>query len=67
MTSASSFAPIFVGRPPLFLALLDTGGLQKKLVTEAASTDDSDVAAWVRPILLAAAEKRLAKEDKRGK
>ncbi|MGD0389279.1 MAG: hypothetical protein ABSC42_10020 [Tepidisphaeraceae bacterium] len=40
---------------------------QKKLVSEAASADDADVAAWVRPIVLRAASKRLAKQDKRSK
>jgi hypothetical protein len=36
---------------------------QKRIVSEAASADQSDVAAWVRPIVLMAAERRL----KRGK
>jgi len=39
---------------------------QKRLVSEAASADQADVAAWVRPILLLAAEKRL-KQNKKGK
>jgi uncharacterized protein (DUF1778 family) len=37
---------------------------QKKLVAEAASADQEDVAAWVRPILLRAAENRLSKQNK---
>jgi hypothetical protein len=40
---------------------------QKKLVTDAASEDQADVAAWARPIILRAAEKRLSRDDKKGK
>jgi uncharacterized protein (DUF1778 family) len=40
---------------------------QKKLVSEAASADQEDVAAWVRPIVLHAAERRLAKQPKKPK
>jgi len=40
---------------------------QKKLISEAASADDADVAAWLRPIVLRAAAKRLDKDDKRSK
>jgi len=38
---------------------------QKKLIADAASADQADVAAWVRPILLMAAEERLTKKSKR--
>jgi hypothetical protein len=37
---------------------------QKKLVSEAASADQADVAAWVRPIVLMAAQRRLSKKKK---
>jgi hypothetical protein len=40
---------------------------QKRIVSEAASADQADVAAWVRPIVLRAAENRLARRPKRGK
>jgi len=40
---------------------------QKKLVAKAASADQADVAAWVRPIVLLAAQKRLAKQAKHPK
>ena len=37
---------------------------QKRLIEEAATLDLADVAAWIRPILLEAARKRIAKEGK---
>jgi hypothetical protein len=37
---------------------------QKKTIAEAAASDQSDVAAWIRPIILRAAERRLLKEGK---
>ena len=40
---------------------------QKMLVSEAATLDQSDVAAWCRPILLKAAEARLKREKGRQK
>jgi uncharacterized protein (DUF1778 family) len=40
---------------------------QKKLISEAASADEADVAAWVRPIVLMAAQKRVAKRNKNQK
>jgi len=39
---------------------------QKQLIYDAASADQADVAAWIRPILLKAAEDRL-KRDRRAK
>jgi uncharacterized protein (DUF1778 family) len=38
---------------------------QKKLISEAASADQADVAAWVRPIVLMAAQRRLSKSPKK--
>jgi hypothetical protein len=38
---------------------------QKKLVSTAAGADKADVAAWLRPIVLRAAEHRLSKREKR--
>jgi uncharacterized protein (DUF1778 family) len=38
---------------------------QKKLIADAASADEADVAAWVRPIVLRAAERRLGKPKKK--
>jgi uncharacterized protein (DUF1778 family) len=38
---------------------------QKELVSEAASSDGSDVATWLRPIVLSAAEDRIAKKKKK--
>lgn len=38
---------------------------QKSLIAEAAAASQSDVAAWVRPILLGAAEETLAKAKRR--
>lgn len=38
---------------------------QKELVAKAAKADQADVAAWVRPIVLRAAEKRLEKHPKK--
>jgi len=35
---------------------------QKSLIEEAASLDQSDLTAWIRPILLLAAKERVAKE-----
>ena len=34
---------------------------QKRIVLEAAASSDSDVATWARPILLGAAQQRMAK------
>jgi uncharacterized protein (DUF1778 family) len=34
---------------------------QKRLIVEAAAADQSDMTAWVRPILLGAAQRKLAK------
>lgn len=39
---------------------------QKKLLEEAAHLDQSDLAAWVRPVLLRAAEERLARAKRKG-
>jgi hypothetical protein len=38
---------------------------QKEKISEAAAADQSDVAAWIRPIILLAAERRLSKRDKK--
>jgi hypothetical protein len=38
---------------------------QKKLVTEAADSEQADVAAWARPILLHAAQNKLAGRSKK--
>jgi uncharacterized protein (DUF1778 family) len=39
---------------------------QKRLISQAASIDGSDMAAWIRPLLLEAAKNRLdAKKRKR--
>jgi uncharacterized protein (DUF1778 family) len=35
---------------------------QKQMIYDAASADQSDVAAWIRPILLKAAQARLGKK-----
>jgi hypothetical protein len=35
---------------------------QKQLIQEAASLDDTDMAAWVRPLLVQAAQNRVAKQ-----
>jgi uncharacterized protein (DUF1778 family) len=40
---------------------------QKRIIVEAAEADHSDMTAWIRPIVLRAAEKRLSKDDKRKK
>ena len=40
---------------------------QKKLVSEAASADGTDLATWVRPIVLRAAEKRASRQEKNAK
>jgi uncharacterized protein (DUF1778 family) len=40
---------------------------QKTLIAEAAAADQSDMAAWVRPILLGAAQRKLAKQPKQRK
>jgi hypothetical protein len=40
---------------------------QKEAISEAARADQTDLATWARPILLRAAERRLAKEDESGK
>ena len=34
---------------------------QKRIVLEAAASDQADVATWVRPIILGAAQEKLAK------
>jgi uncharacterized protein (DUF1778 family) len=40
---------------------------QKKVITEAAAAEGTDVATWVRPIVLMAAEERLSKRNRRPK
>ena len=40
---------------------------QKKVISEAAAADQTDVAAWIRPILMSAAGKRLRKPSVRKK
>jgi uncharacterized protein (DUF1778 family) len=37
---------------------------QKKLIAEAAAADQSDVASWVRPLLLGFAQKRVEKKKR---
>lgn len=39
---------------------------QKKLIVDAAAADQTDMTAWIRPIVLRAAQKRL-KQRKRAK
>lgn len=38
---------------------------QKAMIEEAARLDQSEVAAWARPLLLQAAQQRLAKEKRK--
>lgn len=40
---------------------------QKKAIADAAAAEGADVATWVRPIVLRAAEERLSKRSKRTK
>jgi hypothetical protein len=37
---------------------------QKQIVLEAAASEQSDVATWLRPIVLGAAEQRLSKRKR---
>jgi hypothetical protein len=39
-------------------------GDQKKLISKAAGLDQSDMAAWVRPLLIEAAKTRLLREER---
>jgi len=36
---------------------------QKRIIADAAAEDGTDVATWVRPIILRAAAKRLSRDD----
>ena len=40
---------------------------QKRLIQQAARLDQADVAAWIRPLLLRAAEDRVAKNRRKGR
>jgi uncharacterized protein (DUF1778 family) len=60
-----------MGRPPKEPRLRMTDSIrlpltadQKRTIEEAAALDQTDVTAWIRPILMEAARKRIAREAK---